>query len=293
MAEDQSRRPMRRAPSVAATAAERCMLCGGTVFRDLVIPQRCTMRRCLGCGFWVSRGFQPEQGLSEHYGAAYQESLYGQWGRRKRRSARFIMQSIEGLVPRGRFLDLGASLGYVVAAAQERGWEAYGVDVSADAVAACRRQGLPAEVGDLQHIPFPDGFFDVVHARHVLEHDVEVYRSLEEIRRVLKDDGLLVLEVPDGDCPKVRRRNAWVGFWWPEHLVCFTRPTLAEFKRRAGFVRVRAAPLAGLTRDGLGRMLPFCGWRMAHILKEKLGWGKAIESLWRKGGEPDWPPAAG
>jgi len=249
------------------------------------------MRRCQGCGFWVSSGWEPPEGLAKHYGSEYQQARYVRPARRKARSARFIVRQIEGLRRPGRLLDVGSSLGYVVAAAQERGWEAYGVDVGDEAVAHCQAQGLNCLAGDMRHLPFADGFFDVVHCRHVLEHDIEVYQSLEEMRRVLADDGLLVLEVPDADAPKVRRRGATYRFWWAEHMVCFTRTTLAELMRRAGFAPVRVPTLAGSRSGGAAGAVPFLVWRLAHVLPERLGLTTYLWGIWRKSGEPDWEGA--
>lgn len=277
-----------KAPSVTATARTRCMLCGGSQFSDLIVPGQCTMRRCQGCGFWVNSGYEPDEGWSAHYGTEYQDSLYGRASRRKLRSARFITRRMEGLRPPGRMLDIGSSLGYVVAAARERGWDAYGVDISADAVARCQAEGLNCAQGDMQHLPYPDGFFDLVHARHVLEHDLEVYASLAEMRRVLAEDGLLVVEVPDAETPKVIRGGAkYAKFWWPEHHVCFTADTLAEFMRRAGFVRVRWTAMAGLTCGG-GGTPAFLVWETLHVLKMKLGLATYTQGAWRKTGEVNW-----
>jgi predicted SAM-dependent methyltransferase len=52
---------------------------------------------------------------------------------------------------------------------------------------------------DLRALPFPDECADEIHAIHVLEHfhRWEVGPVLLEWRRVLKPDGLLVLEMPN------------------------------------------------------------------------------------------------
>lgn len=44
---------------------------------------------------------------------------------------------------------------------------------------------------DAQAIPFPDGYFDVVIANHMLYHVPDRPRAFAEIRRVLKDSGIL------------------------------------------------------------------------------------------------------
>ena len=49
---------------------------------------------------------------------------------------------------------------------------------------------------DLEAIPFPDSYFDVVIANHVLEHVNDLDRAVAEIARVLKDGGWALLQVP-------------------------------------------------------------------------------------------------
>lgn len=49
---------------------------------------------------------------------------------------------------------------------------------------------------DAHDLPFADGTYDGVIAQAVLEHVVDPYRCVEEIHRVLKDDGLVYAETP-------------------------------------------------------------------------------------------------
>jgi SAM-dependent methyltransferase len=49
---------------------------------------------------------------------------------------------------------------------------------------------------DAHDIPFEDGTFDAVVAQAVLEHVADPYRCVAEIRRVLKNDGLIYSETP-------------------------------------------------------------------------------------------------
>ncbi len=49
---------------------------------------------------------------------------------------------------------------------------------------------------DIRAIPFPDNSFDVIYCSHVLEHVDDDRNALQELRRVLTDDGWLALIVP-------------------------------------------------------------------------------------------------
>jgi SAM-dependent methyltransferase len=49
---------------------------------------------------------------------------------------------------------------------------------------------------DMHDLKFPDGSFDVVYSRHSFEHAFDKQRAAQEFMRVLRSDGLVVIEVP-------------------------------------------------------------------------------------------------
>lgn len=74
----------------------------------------------------------------------------------------------------------------------------YGIDVSAEAVAKASARGVWAQVHDLsQPLPYPDGMFDRVVCFEVLEHLFDPKFAVQEMARVLKPGGLLLVSVPN------------------------------------------------------------------------------------------------
>ena len=49
---------------------------------------------------------------------------------------------------------------------------------------------------DIQNLPFEDGTYDFIFASHVLEHVPDDKKAVQEIRRVLKPNGVAILPVP-------------------------------------------------------------------------------------------------
>jgi SAM-dependent methyltransferase len=49
---------------------------------------------------------------------------------------------------------------------------------------------------DVTAIPYPDRTFDLILCNHVLEHVPDDRQAMRELRRVLKDDGVALLQVP-------------------------------------------------------------------------------------------------
>jgi ubiquinone/menaquinone biosynthesis C-methylase UbiE len=66
--------------------------------------------------------------------------------------------------------------------------------------------GLSIMQGVAEKILFEKGKFDVVFSSHVLEHVDDETKSLREISRVLKDNGVLVIGMPTS-------QMAWINLW--------------------------------------------------------------------------------
>lgn len=100
-----------------------------------------------------------------------------------------------------RVLDTGCGVGYGSANVAEVASSVVGIDSDAGAVGFARRHyGRPNAtylVGDCQNLPFQSQSFDVVTSFELIEHLPDAQRYLEEVRRVLKENGTLVVSTPN------------------------------------------------------------------------------------------------
>jgi ubiquinone/menaquinone biosynthesis C-methylase UbiE len=100
-------------------------------------------------------------------------------------------------VPHGaRVLEVGSGLGILAAdvAAIDDGIEVVGVEAStAQIAAAVRHPRLRYLQGDAHHLEFPDGTFDLVYGRYILEHVADPLQVIREMRRVVAPRGQLGL----------------------------------------------------------------------------------------------------
>lgn len=70
----------------------------------------------------------------------------------------------------------------------------YGLEITAEDVKKAARKGIEASHADLTKTwPFPDGFFDIVHANQVIEHLCDTDKLVEETLRVLKPGGYAII----------------------------------------------------------------------------------------------------
>lgn len=98
----------------------------------------------------------------------------------------------------GRLLDIGASGGYFLEAAQNFGWEVVGVEPSKQAAAHARnRLGLDIFEGHFEHFEAKPNSFDAIHLSFVLEHVPNPRAFLTKAMLLLREGGCLWVEVPN------------------------------------------------------------------------------------------------
>ena len=100
-----------------------------------------------------------------------------------------------------RALDAASGEGYGLDILRAGGAiEAVGVDLDTAAVEHAReRYGLEVHVADVAELPFPDDRFDLVVSFETIEHVPDPARVVGEFRRVLADDGHLIVSTPNRD----------------------------------------------------------------------------------------------
>jgi SAM-dependent methyltransferase len=156
--------------------------------------------------------------------------------------------------PRGVVLEVGISSGLLLPELKAAfpGALVLGADAFPDAVArlAERNPTWPMLVFDLCECPLPDDSVDAVVMLNVLEHIERDQRALEQVRRILKPGGVLVIEVPSGsglydiydellhhfrryDMGDLRAKveRAGLTLRWTSHLGFFLYPAFATVKK--------------------------------------------------------------
>lgn len=72
----------------------------------------------------------------------------------------------------------------------------HGLDISASYLKRASQAGIDVCLGKVEDMPYRDGVFDIVVCTDVLEHVLNLNYALEQVLRVLKEDGVLIIRVP-------------------------------------------------------------------------------------------------
>jgi ubiquinone/menaquinone biosynthesis C-methylase UbiE len=121
----------------------------------------------------------------------------------------------------GRVLEIGCGLGHLLGWLEGR-YQVYGSDINEWALQEARKnvpQGQfdAASAEDLSL--YPDGHFQIVIAKHVVEHLPHPEQAIAEMGRILAVGGLLLLATPNLDSPmRERKQERWIGYKDPTHI---------------------------------------------------------------------------
>ncbi|KKW43823.1 MAG: putative methyltransferase [Parcubacteria group bacterium GW2011_GWB1_57_6] len=84
-----------------------------------------------------------------------------------------------------KILDIGTGCGYLVKLLRERGFDAWGIEVSDYALEHTCAKGYVLKAS-VETLPFADGSFDLVHAISAWEYVLDVKKAWSECKRVGK-----------------------------------------------------------------------------------------------------------
>lgn len=98
-----------------------------------------------------------------------------------------------------KFLDAGCADGSFAEKLKDNfGFDTFGVDISPGVVRFAPKKGIKAAVCNLEEsLPFADAEFDLITACEVIEHIYDTDFFIEELKRILKNGGILIITTPN------------------------------------------------------------------------------------------------
>lgn len=135
----------------------------------------------------------------------------------------------------GNILDIGTSTGIFLDVASKNGLSTFGVEFSSEIVKKINPKHKIFN-GGLEKAGYPNTFFDTVTMYDVLEHLTDPDLVIQEISRIIKPEGLLVITTPDITSWHARLMGKnWIAIHTIEHLYYFSPKSLKELLEKHGF----------------------------------------------------------
>jgi SAM-dependent methyltransferase len=221
-----------------------CNLCGGNDWVVMEIHQDTRVVRCV-CGLVFVSPVPPRPAIE----AAYSQAYYDAWSSQSRARHRIWKRRLSLITAHvkrpGRLLDVGCGDGAFLRLARRHGWEVTGTELSS---AAPDADNVEIRRGEVWEAALGPDSYDVVTSWHVIEHAADPKRMVQEIYRLLKPEGRLILATPNLNdyvfrCAYMIGRLKWPSLYEEDerelHLFHFTADTLRRLVSSAGFVDIQ------------------------------------------------------
>lgn len=161
------------------------------------------------------------------------------WHTQKIKSFKHLVQHQQST----KILDVGCAGGYMTNKVAEvfPKAEIFGIDPypAAIAYAKSRFPQINFQTADAHKLPFEKDIFDLIICYETIEHVIDPLKILEEMKRVIKKDGMVIVAMDSGN---LLFKTVW--WWWEKtfgkvwqnaHLHPFHHQYLGQIIKQAGF----------------------------------------------------------
>jgi 2-polyprenyl-3-methyl-5-hydroxy-6-metoxy-1,4-benzoquinol methylase len=263
--------------------AQSCPNCAQGNVKTLFIDSNNRVVRCTNCQLQFAYTYpEHEDADSEIYSLEYfAEAIEEDKNTERQRIFGQMLNEIESILGRkGRLLDIGAGEGTLMVTAESRGWQVEGTDISSAIVQHCRGGlGLTLHHGPIEDLALPAQSFDAIVLNHVLEHVRNPLTTMQEAARLLRDGGIVRVEVPNVGSFSSQFKNLlsrlhlkkspWKHYSTDHHFWFYTPRTLKQTLETAGFEVMRL-------RAPNRQWFPSGMQQIANQLYEHIFWGGTL-----------------
>lgn len=131
------------------------------------------------------------------------------------RKVEWLTKFISYLKPKEKILDIGCAFGRDTVFFVEKGFNTYGIDLSLKMIEKARELLPEAKffVMDILDLKFNDEFFDGIWCSATLLHisKKDILKALNEVKRVLKQNGVLFFNVKEGEGERIVKDERYEG----------------------------------------------------------------------------------
>lgn len=235
-------------------------------------PGTFSLERCKACAHIFQNPRLSIEGLNFYYSDFYDglggdglDRIFGSSGPLYQKRAALVREALGKDEKPARWLDVGGGHGHFCCAARQDwpGTQFDALDLSESVEDAVRRGWVDEGFRGLfpEMAPKMSASYDVVSMSHYLEHTREPAAEIDAAAVALKPGGLLLVEVPDPECPMRHLGRLWLPHFQPQHQHLLSVKNLERILVERGF-----APLvwhrgeAHIRVDCLAAVILFLNW---------------------------------
>lgn len=207
----------------------KCCLCGCEettfTYADVV--------RCVNCKIFIKQNLPTKDQIKVQLKDFLLSACWNEGTRKERlEDAKWQLDHLEKYTSPGKVFDVGAAGGFFMKAARDRGWEVEGNDVSDAAIKWAKENfNLSIHYDFFEDIDLLENEYDAVVLWNTLEHTHDPAETINIVKRILKPNGLIYIQVPETPTPALLRR-----YYEPYHFYEFNFKSLSHYLESQGFV---------------------------------------------------------
>lgn len=263
-----------------------CPICGHYTFSQTMHIQGYDLRLCRNCGHGVTDPLPSGAELTALYNETYFKAHYDEIFpsdpefRKKIRQEDHRVKLVRKHKNCGRLLDVGCGRGYFLYACKSR-FDCTGFDITTSNQEFIEQQLQVAFLSPDTAEIFENERFDVISFWHSLEHFPDPEIELRKLTKLLADDGVLIIDVPNHKAiDAFMEDEKWSGWDVPFHCHHFTAKSLAQLLSRLDFDIIdKKTYHCGYIRD---RLKKHCLLRYVARPIAKMFAGSSVAMVCRK-----------
>ena len=207
---------------------------------------------CLSCGLLYTMPRPNKEKIGEYYKSeeyySHQENKKGFIPRLYESVKKVNLKHKYNLATQGlnvgKMLDIGCGVGDFLHTAEAHGWKCIGVEPSEDAKAIAKTKTKADIINSEDMEKIPDASFDLITMWHVLEHVNDLKWQIEQLHRLTKTKGRIVIAVPNYKSYDAQYyKELWAAYDVPRHLSHFNKNVLTKIFKSKNLELVRTDKL--------------------------------------------------
>lgn len=199
--------------------------------------------KCKNCTLIYENPRLDEQLIIDGYANSNEDGHDTQYHLRVKSFYKAISKIKDKLPKDPNILDIGSAGGAFIEASLKHGFKnVEGIEPSKHLYEKAIQRNLKMFNGDLKEfIKKNDKKFDLVCYWDVIEHLADPKKELELSKKILKDNGLLLINFPD--IGTIQAKIFGKNFWWiiSVHLVHFTKKTMSKLLQLVGYKTIHVS----------------------------------------------------
>ncbi len=238
---------------------EKCPVCGGESQKEFIEAEDHNVSNdlfkiveCVACSFRFTNPIPTEDTIGDYYKS---ENYVSHSGTKKgfvnrvyhivRSRAIKQKENLAAKYSKEKvILDIGCGTGDFLGYCKSQNWKTLGLEPDQSArKMAIEKNAIEAK--DLGHLyEVESNTFDVISMWHVLEHVYNLNKDIEQYKKILKKEGVLIVAVPNCSSKDAEHyKSSWAAYDLPIHLYHFRPDNMKQLFSKHGMEVVEILPM--------------------------------------------------